>query len=113
MTPPKLRIQDIKTGRIREITEYAHKINVKHGMDKSYQVLPALHDIEKAQKIADSEPEAIPTFDPYTNEMTIDSFEEAEINPTDEYGYKISDGLMQEPVKKKKRGRKPKNDNNE
>lgn len=111
--PPKLRIQDIKTGIVREITEYAHKINVKHGNDKTYMIIPAIHDLDKAEKIAESNPEPIPTFDPYTQEMTIDEFEEAEINPTDEFGYKISDGLISEPVKKKKRGRKSKNNDNE
>ena len=112
MNPPKLKVQDIKTGKIREITVYAHKINQKHGNDKTYMVLPSIDEL-KVQQIIEKDPEPIPTYDPYTDEVTLDEFEEADINPTDEYGYKISDSLMNEPVKKKKRGRKPKNNDND
>ena len=112
MLPKMLKIQDIKTGKIREITEYAHKINQKHGNDKSYMVMPTIDEV-KVQEIIEKKPEPIPTYDPYTDEITIEEFEEADITPTDEYGYKISDSVDVEPVKKKKRGRKPKNNNND
>jgi hypothetical protein len=112
MLPQMLKVQDIKTGKIREITEYAHKINQKHGNDKNYMVLPQIDEV-KVQEIVEKQPEPIPTYDPYTDEITMDEFEEAEINPTDEYGYKISDSINTEPIKKKKRGRKPKNTDNE
>lgn len=115
MLPKKLKVQDIKTGKIREITQYAHLINKKHGNDKAYMVLPEIDEI-RVEKILETRPESIPTYDPYTNEISLDEFEEADINttPVDEYGYKISDQLMNEPIKeKKKRGRKSKNHNNE
>jgi hypothetical protein len=112
MFPKMLKVQDIKTGKIREITEYAHKINQKHGFHHNYVILPTIDEV-KVEKIIEKKPEPIPTYDPYTDEVTIDEFEEAEINPTDEYGYKISDSVDTEPVKKKKRGRKPKNNDND
>lgn len=115
MLPKKLKIQDIKTGKIREITQYAHSINQKHGNDKAYMVLPDIDEV-RVEKILETRPESIPTYDPYTNEISLDEFEEADIDttPVDEYGYKISDQLMNEPIKeKKKRGRKSKNHNNE
>jgi len=97
----KIRIQNVKTGKISEVTQFAWNTLKKGGKSKFYEVLNKPSEPVKfsAPKVAETKiVEAEPTIvEPVIEEPETDT------TPMDEIE---SNGVKSAPVKK---GRKPKN----
>ena len=99
----KIRIQNVKTGKISEVTQFAWNTLKKGGKSKFYEVLNKPSEPVKfsAPKVAETKiVEAEPIIDEPETNSDLAFLEQ------DENEYRESNGVESKPVKK---GRKPKN----